>query len=44
MINANGFDGEPTELSRDMLPIKGYQIYNCNDYRLGAYVPIILSN
>ena len=37
MINANGFDGEPTELSRDMLPMKGYQIYNCNDYKLGKH-------
>ena len=40
MINVKGFDGEPTELSRDMLPIKGYQIYNCNDYRLGMHACI----
>ena len=44
VISAKGFNEEPTEMSRDMLPMKGYQIYNCNDYHLGVYnTPIVQS-
>lgn len=34
VLKPEGYQDQPSEITRDQLPLRGYMIYNCNDYIL----------
>ena len=35
VLRPKGYSDSPEEVCRDQLPVRGFNIYNCNDYMLG---------